>query len=239
MDLVLLAAGFATRLEPLTLDQPKHLLPLKNGLFIDRLINQLIKAESKFNNKVLITNDNYYSKFKSYFDNCELSVDVYKDGVKNKNTRLGAIGDLLSVIDQAGLDNDLLILAADFIFDKFDFNSFIDDFTNKKSSLTVVRREQNLDEIRAGSNLLLKEDNEVQKFVEKPSEPFSDIYGCPYYLIKKSDLAIIKQMPQEKWDNCGEIVGELVRKSKVYAFCCNEEIFHMTTLNDYNHLKEL
>jgi glucose-1-phosphate thymidylyltransferase len=239
MDLVLLAAGFATRLEPLTLNQPKHLLKVGDGFFVDPLIDQIRKTKDKFNRKVVITNGRYFDKFTEYFKNLNEGYEVYNDGVISKDNRIGAIGDLLNVIEQAELNDDLLVVAMDFIFKDFSFDDLIDFSKHLDSSATVIRQEEDLEEIKAGSCLSIDQNSQVTKFEEKPKKPFSNFYCAPYYLIKKEDLDSIRKLPKDLWDNCGQIVKAILDSSELYAFRNDNEYLHMTTLDDYNRIKAM
>lgn len=233
MDLVLLAAGFATRLEPLTLNQPKHLLPVRGGVFVDLLMNQLEKVDHKFSHKVIITNDKYFDKFSVFADKIDRGYEVINDGVKSKIKRIGAIGDLFSAVDQANLEGDLLILAMDYIFIKFDFDHLLKFINKKNASVTIARRESNINILKAGSCLDFTKDGKVTRFQEKPKTPFSSFFGVPYYFVKKGDLALVRNLPKNLWDNCGQIAKIISDKSSLYAYRCDEEYLHMTTLDDY------
>lgn len=238
MDLILLAAGFATRLEPLTLNQPKHLLPIKNGLFIDRLIDQLKLIEDKFERKILITNDRYFDKFVDWQKGNPFKLELVNDGVREKNQRLGSAGDLIFTLKKAQINNDILVLASDFIFADFDFGKFLKFCQKEKTSVIAVSHENNLNELKSGSCLQMK-GTQVTRFEEKPEVPFSNFYGNPYYFVKKEDLAIIKKLPKELWDNCGQLAAVLSQKSHLKGFIYDGKKLHMTTMADYERIKEL
>lgn len=239
MNLIFLAAGFATRLEPLTLDRPKHLLPLKNGVFIDLLIDQLKSVENQFDRKILVTNERYKQSFSSWQESAKFKVEVFSDGVSKKESRVGAIGDLLNVLDQASADDDLLILASDYILKDFNFEQFLKFAKSKKSSATVAKKEKDKEAIKAGSCLMLGVDDRIVSFAEKPEEPFSDLYGAPYYYVTKNDLKKIREIPRELWDNCGQIVAQLLNDSVIYGFKFDGDDLHMTTLSDYEKIKSI
>jgi len=239
MDLVFLAAGFATRLEPLTINKPKHLLPVRNGKFVDRLMDQISKVEKQFDRKVLITNDRYKDGFLKWQKETPLEIEVFSDGVRTKEEKLGATGDLLYLIKKANLENDMLVLAMDFIFEDFDFKGLIDFVYKKNASVLVVRQESDMDALRAGSCVELDKKQKVTRFEEKPKEPFSDLYGVPYYFIRRKDLSKVKKIPKELWDNCGQIAVQIAKESELFGFKVKGDYFHMTTLADYNRIKEM
>ncbi|MFH1854842.1 MAG: sugar phosphate nucleotidyltransferase [bacterium] len=237
IDLLLLAAGFATRLEPLTLNQPKHLLETKSGRFVDPLIDQLQKSSLRFSKKVLITNDRYFDRFVSWQKESSFKLDIYKDGVSSKENRIGAVGDLLFAIDRAKIKNNLLVLAMDYIYKDFKFDDFISFARGKNSSAIVIRQESDISQIKAGSCVLVDKDSKVTRFEEKPPEPFSDLYGVPYYFIKKEDLPLLKKIDKKLRDNSGQIASKIYQASNLYAFRSDGEYFHMTTKEDYERIK--
>jgi len=237
IDLLLLAAGFATRLEPLTLNQPKHLLKTKRGRFVDPLIKQFSKSRLKFSKKVLITNDRYFNKFIAWQKETSLELDIYKDGVSSKENKIGAIGDLLFVIDKAKIKNDLLILAMDYLYKNFAFDDFISFAREKNSSAIVVRQENDINQIKAGSCVMVDKNSKVTRFEEKPQTPFSDLYGVPYYFIKKEDLPLLKKIDKKLHDNSGQIAFKICQASNLYAFRSDGECFHITNKEDYDRIK--
>jgi glucose-1-phosphate thymidylyltransferase len=239
VDLLFLSAGFATRLEPLTLNQPKHLLPVKDGLFVDRLIDQLQKVSSLFDKKVLITNDRYFKSFIDWQANTDFKVEILSDGVKQKENKIGAIGDLVEAISQADLKNDLLVIAMDFIFLDFDFKKLIDFVVAHHSSAIVVRKEDEIELLKAGSCVELSRDGQVINFEEKPAVPFSNLYGVPYYFIKKEDLSLIAQIDKNLWDNSGQLASKIASESVLYGYRYDGEYLHMTNIDDYNRIREM
>lgn len=234
MVLLILAAGFSTRLEPRTLNTPKHLLPIGSKVFIDYFMESIRGMQSEIERSVLVTNQRYYDKFKAWAKG--KNIEVISDGVTDKEHRIGTIGDFLFTIEKSKIKGDVMVCAADFVLEKFDFKKFIDIAKKSKYSFTITKHESDMDEIKAGSCLLLGADNRVTKFEEKPKDPFSDLYGAPYYFVKKEDIKFINKIPEGLRDNCGQIVAELVCDSKIFATRYNGNVMHMTTERDYQEL---
>lgn len=236
MNLLILAAGFATRLEPRTLETPKQLLPLKDDYYlIDLFWDNLGESVKLFDRKIMITNEKYYSKFLDWSNKKRLGFEIYSDGVNDKNKRIGAVGDFLYVADKAKITGDTVVLSSDYIMPGLDVAAFIKLAKDHNSSATITK-EESLEDIKAGSCLLLNNNNQVTKFAEKPTKPFSNLYGVPYYLIKYSDIDLIHQLPAELRDAPGQMIAKLVESSKVYALKYSGDIIHMTTEADYQAL---
>lgn len=237
MDLLILAAGFATRLEPRTLETPKQLLPLKEDyLLIDLFWDYLSKSAEPFERKIIVTNEKYYRKFVDWNKKRQHDFEIISDGVKDKSEKIGAVGDFLFAIDKGSIKNDVLTCASDYIMPNLSISGLIKLSEENKSSVTVTK-EESLEDIKSGSCLLLNSENQVIKFEEKPQQPFSNLYGVPYYLIKNNDLKYIRQILKEDRDNSGQIIVKLVNSSRVFALKYEGDIIHMTTEADYQVLR--
>jgi NDP-sugar pyrophosphorylase family protein len=236
MNLLILAAGFATRLEPRTLETPKQLLPLRDDYYLlDLFWENIGKAASLFERKIIVTNEKYYQKFVDWNEKRGLSFEIISDGVKDKTEKIGAVGDFLHAVDKAEIKDDVLVCASDYIMPKLDVEAIINLAKSKDASATITKEEP-LEEIKSGSCLLLDSESKILKFEEKPQEPFSNLYGVPYYLIKKNDFDLIRQIPSELRDNSGQMIAQLVASSKVYALKYEGDVIHMTTETDYQEL---
>jgi len=214
MKIILLCAGFATRLKPISYTTPKHLLKVDGEIVLDRFLRSLnIERE-----KILITNDKYYSQF------LKTGLNVYSDGVLDKADRMGAIGDLIYIIDRLAIQEDILVCAPDHIAEGFDFKKMIGD-----TSSTGVMIENDIEKLKAGSCLKIT-DEFITRFEEKPQNPFSNLYGLPYYFIKRHDLKHLKNI--RRLDNSGEIVKCLVQYSKIRGILSKVKSKHITTKED-------
>ena len=122
---VILAAGYATRLYPLTLNQPKHLLEVGGRPILERLLGQLAEVE-QLEHVFVVTNAKFADRFREFEASWSRppAVSVIDDGTTSDDDKLGAIGDLALVIRQAGVDDDLLVAAGDSIFSDADLADF-------------------------------------------------------------------------------------------------------------------
>jgi len=236
MILIILAAGFSTRLEPRTLKVPKQLLPIGKKVFLDLFLESIATLKDNFSRKVLVTNEKFYPLFKKWANQNDWGFEIISDGVMSKDKRLGAVGDLLFAIEKGSINNDIFAVCPDYILENFNFDEFLEKFSTDQYSYTIAKKENDQNILKSGSCLMLDDKGFISKFQEKPSNPFSKLYGVPYYALKKSDIKFIKQIPDEKKDNAGEIVAELVRMSKIKAVQYFGSIVHLTNESDYQKI---
>ena len=102
---VLLAAGYATRLYPLTKDRPKALLPLGSGTILDGVIRTLGEVPD-LRKTVLVTNHRFADQFHAWQQASGAKVEVIDDGTTSAETRLGAIRDLALALLLLGMGLD-------------------------------------------------------------------------------------------------------------------------------------
>src|SRR4030042_4156906 len=125
MVALILAAGYGTRLYPLTLDKPKALLEVGSRTILDRIVKdiELIKECTRI---FIVTNDRFYGYFKEWKKSVtySLDIDIINDGTASNKTRLGALGDINLVLVKKRIKDDLFILGSDNLFE-FDLREFI------------------------------------------------------------------------------------------------------------------
>src|SRR5690554_1010306 len=130
MKCLILAAGYATRLYPLTEDTPKPLLEVAGKSILERLLDK-ISVIDKIDHVYVVTNSRFAEQFQNWVGNYQYSkpLTVIDDGTTSNENRLGAIGDIQFVIEQTGISDDLMILAGDnlFDFDLLDFEEFFQE----------------------------------------------------------------------------------------------------------------
>ena len=137
MKAIVLAAGYAIRLRPLTLNRPKPLLKVAEKPIIEHIINKL--EELEIVDKIyIVTNDKFSQNFTDWVDNFDAkkSIEVVNDGTKSNEDRLGALGDVNYVIDIKKIDDDIIVIAGDNLFE-FSLLDVVDIFRKRKSTITV------------------------------------------------------------------------------------------------------
>ncbi|MBI2106130.1 nucleotidyltransferase family protein [Candidatus Woesearchaeota archaeon] len=231
MKCLLLAAGYSTRLYPLTENFPKPLLDIAGKPVINYLVEKLEKL-NELKEVYVITNSKFYNPFLSWRNSLKtsLKIEIIDDGTNNKDNRLGAIGDIQFVINKKKLDDDLLILGGDQLF-KFYLNDFVDFFKKENKDVTMVIKERNKDLIKQSSCVVLDKNKKLIFFEEKPENPSSDLISRCIYIYKKDTLKLIEKYLEEKNnpDQPGRFVQWLYKKKEILGFISNNDIIDIGT----------
>ncbi len=220
MKAVILAAGYATRLYPLTLDRPKALLPVGGRTMLDRLLEQLEGVDG-LDEIYVVTNSKFAGSFRDWVaGRSGLSVRIVDDGTVDEESRLGAIGDLHLTIREAGLDDDdLLVLAGDNLFSESiaPFPAFA---LAKGGAALGVYNVGDLDAIRRYAVIELDGDDRVTRLEEKPDEPRSTLAGIALYFYPRSVLGFVAEYLAEgnNPDQPGRLVQWLYPRTSVYGW---------------------
>ena len=181
VSVILLAAGYGTRLYPLTKDLPKALLPLDGGVVLDAIVNAL-KTVPQGARTVLVTNHRFVGAFREWQANRRLDIQILDDGTSTPETRCGAIRDLQFGLEPIGPDEDLLVLGTDNLF-TWSLGQFVAFGRDHWPSPSVaVRQLASKDEARRCGVVELDAAARIRTFVEKPHEPPSLLGAlCVYY----------------------------------------------------------
>ena len=219
MKAVILAAGYATRLYPLTLDRPKALLEVGGRTMLDRLLEQLEGVDG-LDEVYVVTNSKFAGAFRDWAaGRSGLPVRIVDDGTVHEESRLGAIVDLDLTIREEGLDDDVLVLAGDNLFSESiaPFPAFA---LAKGGSALGVYDVGDLDAIRRYAVIELDADDRVTRLEEKPDEPRSTLAGIALYFYPGSALEFVAEYLAEgnNPDQPGRLVQWLYPRTPVYGW---------------------
>ena len=229
MKAVVLAAGYATRLRPLTDTWAKELLPVGGRPIIDRIIAAITEVDLVDEIHV-VTNSHKVDAFHRWAKGRD--VIVHDDGTSSNDDRLGAIGDMLFVIEQAQLDDDLLVIAGDNLFE-FSLADFAAFWRSKgRASAVAVRDVGSLELASQYGIVALDDEGRVVDFVEKPADPPSTLAATATYLFHREHARLIKAYldGEHGADQPGRFVGWLQRHEPVYGW-----LFDATWFDIGNH----
>ena len=222
MQCILLAAGYATRLYPLTEKMPKALLELGDKTILDMVVDKIEEVD-EIENIYIVTNHKFYINFCNWAEKHKAvgkkPVKVINDFTTSNDNRLGAIGDLQFVIKQEKIDDDILVMASDNIFD-FSLNDLVNEMREKNSDMICAHTIYNKEELHSMGVVELAEDGKVLSFEEKPDNPKSDWGVPPFYAYKRETLPKIDRYLEEgnNPDAPGHFVPWLVEHGGVYAY---------------------
>ena len=148
MKTIILAAGYATRLYPLTENTPKQLLNVGGRTIMGRMLDDL-DAISDVHENVIVTNHKFVNHFKEWMDNATYcnAIHLLDDGSENENDRMGAVGDLVAAIEALDIDDDILVVYADSLLD-FSFDTFVDFFKEKSASCIMYHPMDDEEELK-------------------------------------------------------------------------------------------
>jgi glucose-1-phosphate thymidylyltransferase len=218
---LLLAAGYATRLRPLTESIAKPLLPVGGRPMADWILDA-VREVPEIGEVHLVTNAVYADAFREW--GAEHDVVVHDDGTSTNEGRLGAIGDLQLAIERGGLaDDDLLVIAADNLFD-FSVADYIAFWRAHGGSAIAVHRLADPALARLYGVAELGPDDRVVGLEEKPEHPKSDLISTATYLFSRAHLALIAQYLAEgnPPDPPGRFLVWLYEREPVYGFRFDE-----------------
>jgi glucose-1-phosphate thymidylyltransferase len=216
---VILAAGYATRLRPLTEDLPKHLLPVGDRPMLDRVLDRVRELE-EVDAVHLVTNTRFAPVFAEWAE--QHGVSVHDDGTTSNEDRLGAVGDLRLVIELAGLeDEELIVLAGDNLFE-FSLPGFAQWWRAKPQPASAVPL-HDVGDLELAKQYGIADtdaDDRVVRFVEKPSDPPSTLASTLIYLVPRAHVRLVSTYLDEGQspDNAGSFLGWLAGREQVYGY---------------------
>lgn len=231
MKCILLCAGYATRLFPLTQNFPKALLEVGGRAILDYTLDE-VNSIDEIDHIYLVTNAKYTPHFEEWAKskNNIKPITVFNDGTTNNDDRLGAIGDMQFTIEKAGIDDDMLVLATDNLF-TFKLKDFVEFYKTKNAPSVCVREEEDINLLKRVGVAKLDEDMRIVDFVEKPAEPQSKYAVYAEYIYPKNVLPMIKTYLEEgnSCDAPGNLVAYMYKRLPTYAYAFNGVCYDVGT----------
>lgn len=241
MKCVLLAAGYATRLYPLTRDLPKSLLPVGGRTILDRILDK-VEPVQDIDEVVIVTNSRFFELFRDYASAYRGAkrLTVLDDGTTDNENRLGAIADLKLAVDRAGIDEDLMVLAGDNLFD-FDLAEFTRYFRAAGADCITCHQLPSLADLRRTGVVELSAEGRVLSFEEKPAEPKSTWAVPPFYLYRRDALPLIGEYLAEGGnpDAPGNLIPWLAARRPVFAFAFEGRRYDIGTMASYEEAQRI
>lgn len=236
MKVIILAAGYAVRLQPLTLNTPKPLLSIAGKKIIDRILEK-IDTVRDVSSIYIITNSKFFKNFGDWLKNLKRKnkIVLIDDGTLTNEDRLGAIKDLDFVLREESINDDLLIVAGDNLFD-FDLNKFLRFAGSKTDGVSIAVHD--VGDLKLATNygvVKVDKNGRVLDFEEKPANPQSTLISTGIYYFPKNKLSFIKEYVkmQEKLDAPGYYIKWLVKAGNVYGFRFSEDWYDIGSIESY------
>jgi glucose-1-phosphate thymidylyltransferase len=213
---IILAAGYATRLRPLTDTIPKQLLPVGGRPMLDWVCDRVAEVTDRID---LVTNARFAGDFDEWARR-RGGVAVHDDGTVSNDDRLGAIGDIAFVLDRIGADDDLLVVAGDNLFD-FALGDFVGFTLGKGVASGVAVYDCGDLGLAAQYGIVdVDENDRVTSFEEKPPAPTTTLVATAAYVYHREHVPLVSRYLDEgnPPDQPGRLVAWLYRREPVYAY---------------------
>jgi glucose-1-phosphate thymidylyltransferase len=223
MKVLILAAGYATRLYPLTLTRPKPLLDVAGKPMIEHVLDNIAPIPG-IDRVYVVTNAKFAGQFQQWADHyratkSKLNFTIINDGSTDDSNKLGAIGDLNLVLNREKMDDDLIVVAGDNLFSQSveEFGKFC---RAKNAPVLAVYDVGNLDEIKKYNAITMDQDGRITFFEEKPKEPQSTVTGIALYFYPKASLPLIREYVTEgnNPDQPGRLVQWMYPRTPFYTW---------------------
>lgn len=222
MKALILAAGYATRLYPLTRHYPKPLLEVNNKPIIDYIIEQL-NGLKQVNEIIVVSNDRFISKFSTWAKTAKTNkkITLVNDLTKNNQSRLGAIGDINFVLSRKRISDDILVIGGDNLFSQ-GLEGFLKfSLGNYPSPIMGIYRLKDKSDASRYGVVKLGRKGLISELAEKPQKPASNLVAMCLYFIPRDLLGKVKEYMRDtgkKNDTTGGFICWLKDKVKVYGF---------------------
>ncbi|PYJ56870.1 MAG: nucleoside-diphosphate-sugar pyrophosphorylase [Verrucomicrobia bacterium] len=223
MKVVLLAAGYATRLYPLTLTQPKPLLTVAGKPMIEYVLDNLAPVGG-IERVYVVTNAKFAGHFQKWADGyraskSDLGFTIVNDGSTDDTNKLGAIGDLHLVITREKVDDDLVVVAGDNLFSE-SLGAYGGFCRSKRAPVLGIYDVGSLEQAKKYGVVDLDGEGRIVRFEEKPKQPASTLIGIALYYYPKNVVPLIKQYITEanNPDQPGRLVQWLYPRTPVYTW---------------------
>ncbi len=222
MKALILAAGYATRLYPLTLTQPKPLLPVAGRPMIEYVLDNLAPVDG-IDHVYVVTNAKFAGHFerwaRDYEKGRKFQFTIVNDGSTDDSNKLGAIGDLNLVLQQHAIDDDLIVVAGDNLF-SHPLRGFGETCRARNAPVLGIYDVGSLDLARKYSNITLDSEGRILSFVEKPAQPSSTLVGIALYYYPRHTLPLIRQYVAEgnNPDQPGRLVQWMFERTPFYTW---------------------
>ena len=191
MKNIVIAAGYATRLGELTKNFPKPLLKIGDSTILGRMLDD-IDTIPEIDEHIIVTNHRFASIFEDWAKEQRYTkkITVIDDGTSTNETRLGAVRDLQYAIEKAGVNDDMLVVAADNLL-FFSFKGFVDFAKDKGTPCIMCHKQPSREKLQRTGVVVLDENYKVLNMEEKPQEPKSTWAVPPFYIYKKENIDMI------------------------------------------------
>lgn len=240
MKAIILAAGYATRLYPLTENMPKALLTINDKPIIDYIVDE-INTIDEVDSIYVVSNHKFIEHFYRWAKEAsgKKPIKVIDDGTTSEETRLGGIGDIQYVIDQEKIDDDAVIIAGDNFF-TYKLKDYYNYYKEKNKDCVCGKKLQDVEQLKQFAVASIDEYGKIIELQEKPEHPKSDIGVYATYFYKRDTVPLFRKYLDEgnKPDAPGYFVQWLYIQKPVYVYEMQGECYDIGTHKSYQEVQE-
>ena len=229
MKCIILAAGYATRLYPLTENFPKPLLKIGEKTILDWLVDDVAPLIDEF---IVVSNHKFASIFSTWAEKRPERIRIIDDGTESNETRLGAVRDIQ--LAAQGVEEDCVVMAGDNVLD-FSLCSFVEFALKKGTSCVMAHHEDRLEALRKTAVITTDADGKITSYEEKPVNPRGNLAVPPFYFYLSSDL---KRVGEALDDGCnadapGSFAAWLSGRVDMHAFIMPGKRYDIGDMKSY------
>ena len=241
MKNIVVAAGYATRLGELTKNYPKPLLKIGANTILGRMLDD-IDSIADIDEHIIVTNHRFASIFGQWASEQHYTkpITIIDDGTETNETRLGAVCDLLLVLERLDIDDDILVVAADNLL-FFSFAEFVDFAKEKGASCIMCHEQPDVEKLRRTGVVEFDGNMKVLGMEEKPQEPKSRWAVPPFYIYRREDLPLVRRSVANGCgkDAPGNLAHYMVMCTTMYAWPMSAGRFDIGSVDTYIEAQKL
>ena len=237
MKCIVLAAGYATRLYPLTENFPKPLLKVGPKSILDWLVDDAAPMVEEF---VVVTNHRFYPHFQEWAAQKPQKITVLDDGTETNETRLGAVKDIQFAVEKLGIREDCAVMAGDNVLD-FSIQDFFCFAQQAGTSCVMCHEENRLEALRKTAVIKFDSDHLIISYEEKPQEPKGNHAVPPFYFYLAKDLERIPEALENgcNYDAPGNFAAWLSKHSPMHAYVMPGKRYDIGDMKSYQDVHEI
>jgi len=238
MKCLILAAGYATRLYPLTENFPKPLLAVQGKAILDWLIDD-IDTSGEADEYIVISNHKYAEHFYRWADGKKQKITVVDDGTVSNETRLGAVRDIQFAIEKLSLDDDMLVIAGDNLLD-FSLARFVLYAKEKKASCIMRYFESDRNRLLKCGVVTCDKSDRIIRMTEKSPTPETNWCTPPFYYYTREDAKLVGKGIESGCgtDAPGSYIAWLCTQTDVYAMEMPGRRYDIGNLESYERVEK-
>lgn len=242
MKCIILAAGYATRLYPLTENFPKPLLDVQGKSILEWLVKD-VETIDQIDEVIIVSNHKFYQHYLLWKStlNTRLAVTIIDDGSTTNDNRFGAVRDIGFAVEKCYIEEDILVMAGDNLLD-FSIKGFIDFYNEKKAACIMRHYEPSIERLRRTGVAIVDEDSRVLLMQEKPMEPQSNWAVPPFYIYPHDDLKYVMEGIHSEScsiDAPGSFIAWFCQKANVYAYLMPGKRYDIGNVDSYKYVQSV